>query len=222
MDSDLDLCQPDQSSRCPSREEAPEPIGALHPTASEICRCAATLEEDPRSAPPPPGPGSRRLRSLRPQPDANLIKSPHAGRAAPPGSGEGLLALTRRLLLFVSRGVFEQDVEDGYHQHLPDICHGETPPSAGRADFHCRRSPAGSFLLSLKREMKDEFASRTTDSNTCVSFADVLATTRRQNTALDSAYGQWTSCLHSPRFPRAGGSLVARGDALIHDLKRLL
>lgn len=127
-DSDLDLCQPDQSSRCPSREEAQEPIRALHPTASEICRCAATLEEDPRSAPPPPGPGSRRLGSLRPQPDTNLIKSPHAGRAAPTGSGEGLLTLTRLLLLlFVSRGVFEQDVEDGYHQHLPDICHGETP-----------------------------------------------------------------------------------------------
>lgn len=126
-DSDLDLCQPDQSSRCPSREEAQEPIRALHPTASEICRCAATLEEDPRSAPPPPGPGSRTLGSLRPQLDTNLIKSPHAGQAAPAGSGEGLLTLTRLLLLFVSRGVFEQDVEDGYHQHLPDICHGETP-----------------------------------------------------------------------------------------------
>lgn len=156
MDSDLDLCQPDQSSRRPSREEALEPIRALHPSASETCRCAATLEEDPRSAPPPPppGPGSRRLGSLRPQPDTNLIKAPHAGRAAPLGSGEGLLALTRLLLLlFVSRGVFEQDVEDGYHQHLPDICHGETPPSAGLGGFPpAAGAPAGSFLLSLKRE----------------------------------------------------------------------
>ncbi|XP_034554463.1 sema domain, transmembrane domain (TM), and cytoplasmic domain, (semaphorin) 6E isoform X2 [Notolabrus celidotus] len=59
------------------------------------------------------------------------------------------------------KGGFEQDVENGYHQH-PDTCH------------------------------------------------DVLATTRRQNTALDSAYGKTTptsasTTFHGAAFPKEAG-----------------
>lgn len=121
------------------------------------------------------------------------------------------------LLLCVFRGVFEQDVEGGYHQHLPDICHGETPPSAGWTGLRGRQSPAGSFLplLTLKREIKEEFVRKRAKNKSvkCVSSADVLATTRRQNTALDSAYGQWTLRLPGSTSRRS----LACGGALIRD-----
>uniref|UniRef100_H3CKY3 Semaphorin 6Cb n=1 Tax=Tetraodon nigroviridis TaxID=99883 RepID=H3CKY3_TETNG len=57
------------------------------------------------------------------------------------------------------RGVFEQDVEAGFHQNFPDVCH------------------------------------------------DVLATTRRQNTALDSAYATTTGVRRPPELDRTNHSV---------------
>ncbi|CAF95143.1 unnamed protein product, partial [Tetraodon nigroviridis] len=78
------------------------------------------------------------------------------------------------------RGVFEQDVEAGFHQNFPDVCHGETPPTP------LWLLPA---VVQMKRGTKVGRKRLGIKVTGGFFLADVLATTRRQNTALDSAYG---------------------------------